>query len=202
MKNINMNTNRGKLLNTIKFFKPKLYRKMIYTGRLYEFLIRELEETLSEDSKYSLKDYKEAAYLCNIGFMSLEESLYLESFNKNHSLGLIKEHVSRSVDYLEKNKFEMVAEIVNLHHELPNGLGYQKIQQQDKFIAYLNIADDFVDLTTEFYKNTPTKIAREAIEIIVAQYKNNNLIDKDEFKKIKEDLNHFYERNVFNVQFS
>jgi hypothetical protein len=39
---------------------------MIYTGRLYEFLIRELEETLNEDSKYSLKDYKEAAYF-NIG---------------------------------------------------------------------------------------------------------------------------------------
>ena len=31
------NTNRGKLLTTIKYFKPKLYKKMIYTGRLYEF---------------------------------------------------------------------------------------------------------------------------------------------------------------------
>lgn len=36
------NTNRSKLLNTIKYFKPKLYKKMIFTGRLFEFLISDI----------------------------------------------------------------------------------------------------------------------------------------------------------------
>ena len=41
------NTNRSKLLNTIKYFKPKLYKKMIFTGRLFEFLIRNLEKEIN-----------------------------------------------------------------------------------------------------------------------------------------------------------
>jgi len=131
----------------------------------------------------------------------LDEFLYLESFNKNHSLELIKEHVSRSTDYLEKNKFENVAKIVNLHHELPNGMGYFKIQQQDKFIAYINIADEFIDLTTDYYKNTSLKLASSAIRIISTKYKNSNLIQKDEWEKMEADLNYFYERNILNVQF-
>ena len=131
----------------------------------------------------------------------MDEFLYLESFNKNHSLELIKEHVSRSTDYLEKNKFENVAKIVNLHHELPNGMGYFKIQQQDKFIAYINIADEFIDLTTDYYKNTSLKLASSAIRIISTKYKNSNLIQKDEWEKMEADLNYFYERNILNVQF-
>ena len=194
------NTNRGKLLTTIKYFKPKLYKKMIYTGRLYEFLIRRIENEINI-MDFDIKDYKEAAYLCNIGFLALDEFLYLESFNKNHSLELIKEHVSRSTDYLEKNKFENVAKIVNLHHELPNGMGYFKIQQQDKFIAYINIADEFIDLTIDYYKNTPLKLASSAIDVISLKYKNNNLIQKDEWENIEADLIYFYERNILNVQF-
>ena len=194
------NTNRSKLLNTIKYFKPKLYKKMIFTGRLFEFLIRNLEKEINIMT-YEIKDYKEAALLCNIGFLALDEFLYLESFNKNHSLELIKEHVSRSTDYLEKNKFENVAKSVNLHHELPNGMGYFKIQQQDKFIAYINIADEFIDLTTDYYKNTSLKLASSAIRIISTKYKNSNLIQKDEWEKMEADLNYFYERNILNVQF-
>ena len=78
------NTNRSKLLNTIKYFKPKLYKKMIFTGRLFEFLIRNLEKEINIMT-YEIKDYKEAALLCNIGFLALDEFLYLESFNKNHN---------------------------------------------------------------------------------------------------------------------
>ena len=194
------NTNRGKLLTTIKYFKPKLYKKMIYTGRLYEFLIRRIENEINI-MDFDIKDYKEAAYLCNIGFLALDEFLYLDNFNKSNSFELIKDHVLRSVDYLEKNKFENVAKIVNLHHELPNGMGYFKIQQQDKFIAYINIADEFIDLTTDYYKNTSLKLASSAIRIISTKYKNSNLIQKDEWEKMEADLNYFYERNILNVQF-
>lgn len=200
MKNTNPNTNRGKLLTTIKFFKPKLYRKMIYTGRLYEFLIRRLEKEV-DDLTYDIKDYIEASYLCNIGFLALDEFLYLENFNKSDSFELIKEHVVRGVDYLEKNKFENVAKIVERHHELPNGMGYFKIQQHDKLIAYINIADEFIDLTTDYYKNTPLKLASVAINLISLKYKNSNLIQKDEWENIEADLIYFYERNILNVQF-
>jgi response regulator RpfG family c-di-GMP phosphodiesterase len=192
------NTNRSKLLTTIKYFKPKLYKKMIFTGRLYEFLIRKIEIN-PDKMTFNIKDYAEAAYLCNIGFLALDEFLYLENFNKSNSFELIKEHVSRSVDYLENNKFEEVAKIVKLHHELPNGMGYFKIQNQDKLIAYLNIADEYIDLTIDYYKNTPLQIGSTASKIVLNKYKNSTLIQKDELTEIEEDLNLFYGRYILNV---
>ena len=192
------NTNRSKLLTTIKYFKPKLYKKMIFTGRLYEFLTRKIEIN-PDEMTFNIKDYAEAAYLCNIGFLALDEFLYLENFNKSNSFELIKEHVSRSVDYLENNKFEEVAKIVKLHHELPNGMGYFKIQNQDKLIAYLNIADEYIDLTIDYYKNTPLQIGSTASKIVLNKYKNSTLIQKDELTEIEEDLNLFYGRYILNV---
>ena len=192
------NTNRSKLLTTIKYFKPKLYKKMIFTGRLYEFLTRKIEIN-PDEMTFNIKDYAEAAYLCNIGFLALDEFLYLENFNKSNSFELIKEHVSRSVDYLENNKFEEVAKIVKLHHELPNGMGYFKIQNQDKLIAYLNIADEYIDLTIDYYKNTPLQIGSTASKIVLNKYKNSTLIQKDELTEIEEDLNLFYGRFILNV---
>ena len=192
------NTNRSKLLTTIKYFKPKLYKKMIFTGRLYEFLIRKIEIN-PDKMTFNIKDYAEAAYLCNIGFLALDEFFYLENFNKSNSFELIKEHVSRSVDYLENNKFEEVAKIVKLHHELPNGMGYFKIQNQDKLIAYLNIADEYIDLTIDYYKNTPLQIGSTASKIVLNKYKNSTLIQKDELTEIEEDLNLFYGRFILNV---
>ena len=192
------NSNRSKLLTTIKYFKPKLYKKMIFTGRLYEFLIRKIEIN-PDKMTFNIKDYAEAAYLCNIGFLALDEFLYLENFNKSNSFELIKEHVSRSVDYLENNKFEEVAKIVKLHHELPNGMGYFKIQNQDKLIAYLNIADEYIDLTIDYYKNTPLQIGSTASKIVLNKYKNSTLIQKDELTEIEEDLNLFYGRYILNV---
>lgn len=84
---------------------------MILTRRLFEILIRniDIEELSEEDKEFELKDYIEASYLCNIGFLALEEYMYFENFNKDENFQLIKEHVSRSVDYLENNKFENVA---------------------------------------------------------------------------------------------
>jgi predicted metalloenzyme YecM len=80
-------------------------------------------------------------------------------------------------------------------------MGYFKIQQQDKLIAYINIADEFIDLTIDYYKNTPLKLASSAIDVISLKYKNNNLIQKDEWENIEADLIYFYERNILNVQF-
>lgn len=192
------NTNQSKLLTTIKYFKPKLYKKMIFTGRLFEFLIRNIQIN-NEDVSFDIKAYKEAAYLCNIGFLALDEFIYSENFNKKNSFELIKEHVSRSVDYLENNNFENIAKIVKLHHELPNGMGYFKIQHQDKFLAYLNIADEYIELTIDYYKNTPLQIGSVAGNLILSKYKNTNLIQKDELLVIETDLNLFYERYILNV---
>ena len=50
------NTNRLKLLlNLYKFFKPKLYKKMILTGRLFEFLTKEYDEELKIEKKPEVK---------------------------------------------------------------------------------------------------------------------------------------------------
>ena len=102
-------------------------------------------------------------------------------------------------DILEKNDFEEAASIVELHHELPNGMGYFKVQQQDKLIAYLNIADEFIDLTIDYYKNTPLQIASGACKIILGKYKNSNLIPKDELNQIENNLILFHERFILNV---
>lgn len=190
------NTNRLKLLlNLYKFFKPKLYKKMILTGRLFEFLTKEYDEELKIEKKH----YVEASYLCNIGFLGIDEFLNHENFNKDSSLDLIKNHVMLSCDFLEKNDFEEVARIVELHHELPNGMGYLKIQLQDKLIAYLNIADEFIDLTIDYYKNTPLQIASGACKIILGKYKNSNLIPRDELNQIENNLILFHERFILNV---
>ena len=190
------NTNRLKLLlNLYKFFKPKLYKKMILTGRLFEFLTKEYDEELKIEKKH----YVEASYLCNIGFLGIDVFLNHENFNKDSSLDLIKNHVMLSCDFLEKNDFEEAASIVELHHELPNGMGYFKVQQQDKLIAYLNIADEFIDLTIDYYKNTPLQIASGACKIILGKYKNSNLIPKDELNQIENNLILFHERFILNV---
>mgnify|MGYP000929437840 CR=1 FL=1 len=190
------NTNRLKLLlNLYKFFKPKLYKKMILTGRLFEFLTKEYDEELKIEKKH----YVEASYLCNIGFLGIDEFLNHENFDKDSSLDLIKNHVMLSCDFLEKNDFEEAARIVELHHELPNGMGYLKIQLQDKLIAYLNIADEFIDLTIDYYKNTPLQIASGACKIILGKYKNSNLIPKDELNQIENNLILFHERFILNV---
>ena len=190
------NTNRLKLLlNLYKFFKPKLYKKMILTGRLFEFLTKEYDEELKIEKKH----YVEASYLCNIGFLGIDEFLNHENFNKDSSLDLIKNHVMLSCDFLEKNDFVEAASIVELHHELPNGMGYFKVQQQDKLIAYLNIADEFIDLTIDYYKNTPLQIASGACKIILGKYKNSNLIPKDELNQIENNLILFHERFILNV---
>lgn len=190
------NTNRLKLLlNLYKFFKPKLYKKMILTGRLFEFLTKEYDEELKIEKKH----YVEASYLCNIGFLGIDEFLNHENFNKDSSLDLIKNHVMLSCDFLEKNDFEEAASIVELHHELPNGMGYFKVQQQDKLIAYLNIADEFIDLTIDYYKNTPLQIASGACKIILGKYKNSNLIPRDELIHIENNLILFHERFILNV---
>lgn len=190
------NTNRLKLLlNLYKFFKPKLYKKMILTGRLFEFLTKEYDEELKIEKKH----YVEASYLCNIGFLGIDEFLHQENFKKDSSLDLIKNHVMLSCDFLEKNDFEEVVSIVKLHHELPNGMGYLKIQQQDKLIAYLNISDEFIDLTVDYYKNTPLQIASGACKMVLGKYKNNNLIPRDELNQIENNLILFYERFILNV---
>lgn len=190
------NTNRLKLLlNLYKFFKPKLYKKMILTGRLFEFLTKEYDEELKIEKKH----YVEASYLCNIGFLGIDEFLNHENFDKDSSLDLIKNHVMLSCDFLEKNDFEEAARIVELHHELPNGMGYLKIQLQDKLIAYLNIADEFIDLTIDYYKNTPLQIASGACKIILGKYKNSNLIPRDELTQIENNLILFHERFILNV---
>ena len=93
----------------------------------------------------------------------------------------------------------MLFRSVELHHELPNGMGYFKVQQQDKLIAYLNIADEFIDLTIDYYKNTPLQIASGACKIILGKYKNSNLIPKDELNQIENNLILFHERFILNV---
>lgn len=190
------NTSRLKsLLNICKSFKPKLYKKMILTGRLFEFLIKEHGEDFLVDKKH----YVEASYLCNIGFLGIDEFLNIENFNKSSSKDLIKNHVLMSCDFLEKNDFEEVAKIVELHHEIPNGMGYFKVQQKDKLIAYINIADEFIDLTVDYYKNTPLQIAKGASLIILSKYKNSNLIQREELVQIETNLHQFYERFILNV---
>lgn len=181
------------LLNSLKILKPKLYKKMIHTGRLFEFLIE--KKHLSEKE---IKDYVSASYLCNIGFLSLEESL-LKDHTRAERINIVKRHVKVSKNYLTRTGFTQLAKIVELHHEYPNGLGYFKEQQSNKLIGYINIADEFIDLTIEYFNYDQVLTLDEAIDEIARRYKNNSLFKNPEMTKIKADLAEYYERFIINV---
>jgi len=181
------------LLNSLKILKPKLYKKMIHTGRLFEFLIE--KKNLEEKE---LKDYVSASYLCNIGFLSLEESL-LKEHTRAERINIVKRHVKVSKNYLSRTGFPQLSKIVELHHEYPNGLGYFKEQQSDKLIGYINIADEFIDLTIEYFDCDQVLTLDEAIDEIARRYKSNSLYKTPEMTKIKADLADYYERFILNV---
>ncbi|MAC84326.1 MAG: hypothetical protein CL624_09350 [Arcobacter sp.] len=181
------------LLNSLKILKPKLYKKMIHTGRLFEFLI----EKQQLDEKV-VKDYISASYLCNIGFLSLEESL-LKEHTRVERTNIMKRHVKVSKNYLSRTGFSQLSKIVESHHEYPNGLGYFKAQQSDKLIGYINIADEFIDLTIEYFTCDQVLTLDEAIEEISKRYKNNSLYKNPEMTKIRKDLSEYYERFIINV---
>lgn len=183
------------ILESFKFLKPKLYKKMLLTGRLFENLITDFEEDIKIDKTL----YVNAAYLCNIGFLAIEEFTNRENFHKGMELELIKKHVARSVEFLQNSGFKEEAEIVQLHHEYPNGMGYTRIQQQDRLIAYINIADEFIDLTVEYYKNFPLLTLGEALVLVLGRYSNSTLLLASEIEKIKKVLSKYYGSHIINV---
>ena len=183
----------GFLLNSLKVLKPKLYKKMVYTGRLFEYLIKDNNFTDEE-----ISDYIRASYLCNIGFLAIEESL----FKKNSPIerkNIKKRHVKISNDYLKRTGFPELVEIVNHHHEYPNGLGYFGEMQTNKIIGYINIADEFIELTIEYFYCDQILTLNEAIGEIEKRYKNNSLYKDNEMREIKEKLTEYYEKVIINV---
>lgn len=183
------------ILESFKFLKPKLYKKMLLTGRLFENLIIDF----GEDKKTEKNEYVNAAYLCNIGFLAIDEFTNKENFHRGMELDLIKKHVSRSVEFLQNNGFKEEAEIVQLHHEYPNGMGYSRVQQQDRLIAYINIADEFIDLTVEYYKNFPLLTLKEALFLVIGRYTNSTLLVASEIVKIEKILIKYYGSYIVNV---
>lgn len=183
------------ILNLIRSLRPKLYRKMMLTGRLFESLMEGYEEDITIDKAH----YIEAAYLCNIGFLAIEENIHTEKFYKPMEIDLIKKHVYQSMQYLELNGFTEAAKIVEQHHEYPNGMGYFRNQLTDRVIAYLNIADEFIDCTTEYYRNNPLMTHSHASEIVLGRYRNSTLLNKIEVDRIEARLKKYYTKYVLNV---
>lgn len=185
--------NTKEILDFIKIFKPKLYKKLMHTGRLFHYIASVVDDEIEDV-------YYDTAYLVNIGFISLEEYLINDKLLSDDKERIIKRHIEIGKDYFERIEEKEIAEIIYNHHELHNGLGYRRELNTDKGIALLNIADLFIDFTTEYYNRKEILTCNEAIEGIFENYhKNTSLLDDKEINEIKKTLTDYHSKAILNV---
>jgi len=171
-------------INTIKLLKPNLGEKLLSTGSLVEKLGSALN-CLDDDLLF-------AGYYANIGLLVIENLISSQGYISNEKeRSFIKEHVYYSSDFLEKRGLLISAEIVKNHHEKPNGTGYFFARNADKRVAIVNIADEFVGLSSSSHYK-PHKIKSVAIKTVLEQYITSRLFSRDELLVIENTLSEFY----------
>lgn len=173
-------------LQNIKILKPMLFKKMAFTGDLFQELAIALEIEFGSDHIL-------AAYYCNIGFLAIEQSLFRGSYTSKEDMDIIKRHVYIAEDLLAGKGLEDAARMVKLHHEKPDGTGFLREQNhKDILLALLNIADEFIDvyLPTE-NKPEPPLTFTEAIDHAFKGYGSLTLLKEHQQKKIKAVIRDF-----------
>ena len=169
-------------MESLKFFKPLLFKKMYRTG----ILANKIGTALNiQDSEYYL-----AGFYSNISIQAMDYLL-----DKPHLTEVEKEQIKRhpvlSSEYLKYKGLEKAAEYVYYHHELPDGSGYYKTDNYPTESAYINIADTFEGLITpKSYR--PAMTLKEALDITLEPYKNGLKIKKEQLEIIEKILIEFY----------
>ena len=169
---------------SLKILKPSYGKKMELTGVLVERIAEALN--CKTDALYF------AGYDANIGLLMLEKITAKADFiNNEHERNIIKDHVYYSANFLETKGLHSSAKIVELHHEKPNAKGYFAIMNKDKNSAIVNIADEFVGLSSET-SYRPHRVKKVAIEKTLKEYDLVGIFTKEEKVKIREVLSAFY----------
>lgn len=178
-------------LMNLKILKPILYRRIYHTGMLFQELCHDLGDSFTPSNDYIL-----AAFYANMGWLSIEDSIYKEKYVVAKDLEIIKRHVRISADLLNEKGLHNIAAIVLKHHEKPDGSGYLKEQNIDPLIAVMNIADEFLDGVLVSQKPEAPLLYEEAIEVCLRGYKSHTLLRYDEVGIIKETLFKYFKRYI------
>jgi response regulator RpfG family c-di-GMP phosphodiesterase len=171
---------------SIKYLKHKDGLKMEHTGKLTMLLAKELG--CESDELYF------AGYYANVGLLMLENITSKQVFFGNEKeIELLRQHVHYSAEFLQRRGFQRSAEIVKNHHEKPNGMGYYAVANKDKDVAILNIADEFVGLSSTNHLRPPI-VKDIAIKIALEEYERSSIFTYTEIDVIKELLAVYYHK--------
>lgn len=171
-------------IQSLKILKGEHGRKMELVGALVERIAEALE--CKSDALYF------AGYYANVGLLMIEKIISRADFISNeHERNIIKDHVHYSANFLEIRGLHSSAQIVELHHEKPNAKGYFSKMNKDRNSAIVNIADEFVGLSSET-SYRPHRVKKIAVAKTMAQYEATSIFSKEERVKIEGVLNNFY----------
>lgn len=180
----------------LKHLKPMLHRRMNHTGNLFQFLLHNLAEITSNQAYAVDYDYVLAAFYANIGFVALETSLYKSAYVTEKDIEISNRHIHISANLLVEKKLYRVADIVQKHHEKPDGTGVLRIQNTDKKLALLNIADVFIDSILPSKKPEVALMLNEAIEFSMKGYTSGILMTIEEQNAIAASLISYYQESM------
>lgn len=166
--------------------KPNIEQEMMRTGEISTMI----------GSAFSITDdeYYLAGYYANLGILGIEQFISNERQITKQDYELIKRHPTISFEILEQKKLHRAAQFVLYHHEKPNGLGYFKKTSgtYPKECAFINIADRFQSyIAHQIYR--PRYSFKEAINKVLAEYRDYTLLKKDEVEVIEKVLRDYYE---------
>ncbi len=169
-------------MNSLKFFKPNIFKIMYRTG----LLSSQIGKTLEIDDK----EFFLAGFYANIGLLGFEKFIEKEFLNEKE-YKQIKRHPALSSQFLESKNLYKASEYVYYHHELPDGSGYYGYDNYPVESDYIRIADTFNGaITPKSYR--PPLTLKEALELSLSPYKNGLKINIDDIKKIENILIRFY----------
>lgn len=165
------------LYQTMIFFQPELWKKLLTTASLAEQIGIVLDV---KDDAYVI-----SCYYMNIGYFGISKIINSSTKLDGDDRLEIKRHPKLAMQFLQENGYDEAAKLVLNHHERPDGLGYYGEQKYDKRSAYLNIADVFIgQISPKPYSSALT--IKEANENFREIYERSNLLDQYEIKKIEE----------------
>lgn len=167
-----------------KILAPKIYQKMKFTG--------DLSIRLAEHFNLLTNDFYIAAYLSNIGLLSLSNILEKDSFLHDKEYEQVKRHPILAAEVLKKMGYKNAANIVYFHHENPKYSGYYKANEYPVESNFINIADTFHGCVTIKDFRPPLTID-EAIDETLKNYKETHFQDNYDLSEIEEILRNFYE---------
>lgn len=171
---------------SIKYLKHNHGIKMEHVGELVNAIAKKLDCVNNE--------LYFAGYYANIGLLMLENITNKQEFLINDKeFDILRQHVYYSANFLEQRGFIRSAEIVRNHHEKPNGMGYFAVPNKDKDAAIVNIADEFVGLSSP-NRLRPSIVKEVAIKYTMEDYERSSVFTYKEVDLIKETLSSYYKK--------